>query len=262
MAILYARASDESATVDVAPVTGDPLVMACWINCSNIADEQAVMGIYDASVTNEWIVIFARGNASDKIASSVRSSAAGIQVANTTTAYSQNTWHHVCLVYATATNHSIFIDGGSKATNTGLVNPLNLDRVRIGRTGDSTPSGAFDGRIAEPVIWNASLTDAQVAELATGINPLRVKPENIVFYPPCFNVSSDPTIELIQGNDLTLDNTPATADHPPVEPYWSLVDYRGRISVAAAETITTDKWHPAIQQPYPHTNQVIPYQKY
>jgi len=30
---------------------------------------------------------------------------------------------------------------------------------------------------------------------------------------------------------------------------------------AAAETIEADKWHPAIQQPYPHINQVIPYQK-
>jgi len=32
-------------------------------------------------------------------------------------------------------------------------------------------------------------------------------------------------------------------------------------SGAVAETITVDKWHPGIQQPYPHTKQVIPYQK-
>lgn len=56
------------------------------------------------------------------------------------------------------------------------------------------------------------------------------------------------------GDDLKLLDNPSGIFEPREQAFFPDI-------AAAGETITVDKWHPGIQQPYPHVNQVIPYQK-
>ena len=48
----------------------------------------------------------------------------------------------------------------------------------------ATKQNYCDGSLAEAAIWNAALSDAEVAALATGVSPLLVRPGSLVFYAP------------------------------------------------------------------------------
>jgi hypothetical protein len=51
--------------------------------------------------------------------------------------------------------------------------------------GDGTPlSELQDGRTAEVGIWNAALTAAEIASLAKGMTPDKIRPQSLVFYAP------------------------------------------------------------------------------
>ena len=52
-----------------------------------------------------------------------------------------------------STDRRVYIDGGSKGTNATNASDSALDRTSIGRAGDSTPDGYFDGRLAEISFW-------------------------------------------------------------------------------------------------------------
>jgi hypothetical protein len=58
-------------------------------------------------------------------------------------------------------------------------------------------------------VWNAALTDAEVAILATGFSPKKVRPQSLVFYAPLVREVRD----LVGGVALS-DTGTTVADHP------------------------------------------------
>lgn len=104
----------------------------------------------------------------------------------TTTGATTGTWHHFTAVWASATDRRIFIDGGSKGTNTDSRNGGGTYNVCIGcRYG--VPSGAavdllFDGKLAHIGIWTSALSDANAASLAGGALPTAVDASNLEDY--------------------------------------------------------------------------------
>lgn len=71
---------------------------------------------------------------------------------------------------------------------------------------------AFDGLISEAAIWNVALTDDEVASLAKGFKPTRVRPQSLVFYAPLVRDLQDLTGALT----ITNNNTATVAEHPRV----------------------------------------------
>lgn len=208
----------EAFRADITPVTAAPFTVAGWGYCTNATSFQVVWSSGDTSVNNDyWFLAFSGNVAGDPIEFVARNTAT--QSAQTTTGYSLNTWHHVCAVETTSSSRSVYIDGGSKATNSVAQTPTPT-ATALGRLERLSPTAFHNGRLGEFGLWSVALSDDQVRMLAAGASPFMVRPDALVAYWPGYRVSS--LIDYSgQGNDLsTVVGSPSIADHAPVAPQW------------------------------------------
>ena len=179
------------------------------------------MGLFDLSVTTIRIYLSYRNN--DLLRWSVHSSAGSPGTANPETAntWSDNVWNHALGKSLTTTDHQVILNGdtGNKGTSTDQASGTweGLDRLSIGRLGDSTPSFYVSGKIAEVAMWDVALSDAEAVILSLGYSPLLVKPESLVFYAPLLGIPNAGSLnDRIGALALTNFNTVTAADHPEV----------------------------------------------
>ena len=214
MSRLFDPVSSQYLQTDSAPVTVAPFTMACWVYVDDLAPTEipVMMFVGDLSTAvNFWTLRVNTSDANEFVQFVSRGTTA--RAATTTTGVSLNTWHHVCGIEISSTSRAAYIDGGSKGTNTQESSPTGADRVTIGRAGDSSPNQHMTGRIAEPLIWNVALSDAEVALLAKGVNPYKIRPGNIVSHWPLVR---DDDRDWVGGFDLTAFGTPTVATHAPL----------------------------------------------
>ena len=236
MAVALLTASSEALNLATAPVTAAPLTMACWFNVTNITAAHYLMAISDDGTPNGGRFDLACGgdDPDDPIQAWAASSIA-TDAAQSTIAYSINTWQHAAGVWASASSRSAYLNAGSKGTNSTSVTPLSVDRLRIGSTADSTQAAFVNGSIAEAAVWNVALTDAEIAILALGYSPLLVRPLGLVFYAPLIrDVSAGAWPEHIGGVALTEVNTPTVGVHTRM--FYPSAPMIGPIASAAAIT--------------------------
>lgn len=169
-------------TEAVAPVTTAPLTMACWFYLTNTAGNQALHSIQRSGSSADYFGLGVNGGA---VYSYLRdTSAANINTTATGTA-SANTWTHAAAVFESSTNRSAFFNGGGKQSTTTSRTPTFLDCFRCGVfLGSGSPSAALIGAICEIGVWDAALSDAEVASLAKGISCFKVRPQSLIRYRP------------------------------------------------------------------------------
>src|SRR3990170_1162498 len=212
MARDFAAASSQYLEVNVAVVTAVPFSMGCWFRSTATLTDQVLMGLCDKDVGNQWHMLALSGVA-DTVAADTRQ--VSEVAAQTTTSYSVNTWHHTLGVWAAANDRRAYIDGGSKGTEATSLTPTGLDRLSIGRIGDSTPGLYMAGRIAEAAIWDVALSDAEALILARGFSPLFVRPASLVAYYRLIRGGTE--IDLIGANNVVESaSAPTVAEHPRI----------------------------------------------
>ena len=215
MARDFDNGSSEYLEIDSAPVTAAPLTIAAWGNVDETWQSGVIASLVDASSGDNWFLVRTKyqSGPGEYTCNVYARSSDGLPEVDSTTTFAIGGWHHLCGVFASASSRSAYLDGGAKATITDTITPSGIDRTSIGRIGDSTPAGYFEGKIAEVGIWNAALTDAEVAILAKGYSPLLVRPQSLVFYAPLIR---DEDRDIVGGLALTPVNTPSIAAHPRV----------------------------------------------
>lgn len=114
-------------------------------------------------------------------------------------------------VIASATSRIVFANTTKSATNTVSRTPSGIDRLAIGFRSYNGNGAYCNTRVAEVAIWNAALTDDEVASLAKGFRPCRVRPQNLVFYAPLIR----DVIDARGGITLT-----ASANAPTVDVHY------------------------------------------
>lgn len=212
MARLFDDGSSEYLEVDSTPLSAWPVTMACWFYNDSIALRQALICVTDVLQGDRYFALLADGSeGGDPVDAWARYDSS--EHCFTSAGYSASTWHHATGVWASNTERYSYLDGGNKGTDVDSVAFPPVDRVSIGRLGDSSPSNYISGRIAEAAIWTAALTDAEVASLAAGFSPLLVRPQSLVAYWPLIR---DEDQDRVGGYDLTAYNTPSIAAHPPI----------------------------------------------
>lgn len=255
MARLFDDAASQSLDVDATPVTAAPFTLAAWIRSDDAAIIQGIVFVGDKNVgTQFWSVEAVGTSPGDPIRFRVRSGATIVTVL-TTTGYSVDTWHHVCAVESASNSRAVYIDGGSKATDTTNISPTGADRISVGRLGDSTPSDYFSGRIAWPAIWGVALNDDEVNGLARGIPPTRIRPQNLRSCWPLYGTASPEVNIWRDGVTYNLTVTgPTQADGPPRVgfPWPGVAGWRGAFAAAAvavAPAVTPgDAWAGSVQR--------------
>ncbi len=216
-----------------APVTAAPLSVAAWFKIDNLTHVGAILGIGDASTGNNlWGLDVAGTVAGDPLR--FFSFDGTFSSADASTAPTANTWHHACGVELSTTSRAVYLDGGSKGTNTDTQSPDDVDEVQIGQYARSTGDGDLIGDVAEAAIWNVALTDAEALILSKKYSPLFVRPESLVFYMTLVRDIYD-VIGAISFTDVSTTIT----DHPAII-------YPGRaqigLSAAAAAAANTRRY--------------------
>jgi len=210
MARLFDDGSSEYCEIDSAVVSSEPFSMACWFYSDDIVNRQAAMCICDKDVTHQYHVLRLEANDTGDplIALSWDGST---NEAKTTSGYSANTWHHGCGVWAASNDRRAYLDGENKGTNSNSASISNLDRISVGRAGDSTPGYYMSGRLCECVVYDVALSDTEVAWLAAKYSPLFVRPDHIKAY-WAFSIDDQ---DWMGDYDLSPQNTPSWAAHVP-----------------------------------------------
>lgn len=210
--------STEKAVTDVAEVTAAPFTVCAWGNTANITDTQTIFSLGNSTPTNDRFEMLWRGAiAGDPIFVEARENGGTAGSVDTTTGYSASTWHLSCYVEVSSASRSAFIDGGSEGTDTTSSTPAGIDRTLVATL--QTSSGQilfFDGAIAEVGIWNAALTDGEVATLAKSFAPPCVRRNALVaYYPMVRDATSLKDLFSGTANHLTLTGG-TVSGHPSI----------------------------------------------
>jgi len=212
--------SDESSQYlagSFAPATDQPMTLCCWFNYDEtIADNYWIlMSLAMAENTNaRWELQIAGPSANDPL-SALHADASNYENAYTTAGPTINTWHHGCARFVSDSERHVYLDGGSKGSNTNSqTNNFTPNRTAIGCSARNGFGNYFSGKIAHAAIWNVALTEAEIARLSAGALPTEIRPEALVAYWPLIDDDNDP----IGGYNMTPYNSPtwSTTDYPDV----------------------------------------------
>ena len=217
MARLFTAASTEYLEIQSALVSIEPFTVACWFKAVDVTHDFVLIGIGDKDVGNDYHLLQARGASSaDYILAYSYNGSLGMAL--TSVAYTANVWHHACGVFAASNDRRAYLNGAGKVTDTTDIVVENIDTFTVGVVPGSSRFGYMDGHIAEIAIWNAALTDAEVAILAKGYSPRFVRPQSLVEY---FDLIRG--LNGIKGNVLTASGT-TVSNHPRIiQPYSSFI---------------------------------------
>jgi hypothetical protein len=211
--------SNQSATSTSAPVTAEPLTIAAWFK-SDVNNARAVIvSIADTNGSSAgdqpFLALVEDGTkAGDPICATSFNRNGNADEATSTSGFTVGTWHHGCAVFTSLSSRTVYLDGGSSATNTSTL-PSRLqtvDKTALGCLGRSTNAAFYNGQVAEVGIWNVALTAAEIASLADGMTCDKVRPQSLVFYAPLVRNLQD----VRGGLTITNNNTATVANHPRV----------------------------------------------
>lgn len=219
MSRLYDDASSHTSTVNSTPVTAAPFTMAGWGRTDDNTTQGTWCSVCDKDVSNNMFDARINGSSSGRNEARIEDSGGSSSSAGTTTNASNNVWYHLAAVYESSTSRHAYIGGGSKGSGTASRSPTGSDRVAVGSKGVASDGEFFSGRIGHVAIWNVALSDQEVASLAAGVLPLRMRREALVFYCPQ-NGNSSPETEIMGARNMTLTGPPTKAEDPPIPGFF------------------------------------------
>jgi hypothetical protein len=191
-----------------AVVSAVPLTMAAWAFSNQASGNEAVIAVYDTGgQPDKFGLYFGGAQSGDPILALVYGS--GWSWAESAGGYSTGTWHHLAATFTSSTSRAAFLDGGNKGTDTGNQTPAGIDTTAVGRD----EYGRYHtGGVAEAAVWNAALSEEEIAILGEGFCPLFVRPQNLVAYWSLLRTDND----VVGGYNLTPYNSPTWVDHPRI----------------------------------------------
>lgn len=205
--------SSQYANVAAAPVSAEPATVAIWMRPAATNASIFALSVNASATSKMGVGVTATGGApfaqcADTSGGTVGTAAGpGGQLV-------VDQWAHVVGTFPSSTERIVWLNGNPVATNTTSVTVSGLDRVLIGARVTSSAVGAyFNGDLAEAAVWNVVLTSSEIASLAAGAKPYRVRPSALVMYVPLIGASPE---NNWKGVGATLTNAPTTGSHPRV----------------------------------------------
>ncbi len=72
----------------------------------------------------------------------------------------------------------------------------------------------YDGALGHAGIWDVGLSASEVGSLSVGINPRRIRSDDLLYYAPLNGQSPEP--DVVGGASGTITGTPAVVEEPPI----------------------------------------------
>jgi hypothetical protein len=200
----------------VAAVSSPPFTIAGWVN-QGPGSGTALQNVFSIALSTDptkhyWRLNLETSGGNKVVSMAARGGNNPEQSANTSTFWTQNTWHHVCGVEASATDRRVFLNGGGKGTNTTSRSPSSVDRTHMAsiQGGDLY----YEGLLAHFGLWNVALTDDEILSLANGVSPLRLRRSALI---GCWHLGGQsPDTDLMGNVNLSPSFSPTRGEDPPV----------------------------------------------
>lgn len=120
-------------------------------------------------------------------------------------------WHVCTATFVSNTSRNAFVDGINKGTNAGTRTTLTPTSIVVGM--DAGGANRFNGKIAHLAIWGGTVSDADIATLAS-VSPNMVRPDILLDYWPLqSNNASEPSYGS-RGTILSVTGTTFDTDDP------------------------------------------------
>jgi Concanavalin A-like lectin/glucanases superfamily len=210
MAYNFTAASSQYLSTASTPATAAPLTVACWAQTNTTTGNKALISIESGNSNDIFLLYFFAGT-----------NALGLFVQRAGGTFGQaervgpslNTWIHCAGVASSETSRVVYSSGVAGATNTTNTGAPAVGKISIGSyfLGGSR-LGYHAGLIAEVGIWNAALTQPEIASLAKGMTCDKVRPQSLVFYAPLVR----DLVDAQGGLTITNNNGATVANHPRV----------------------------------------------
>lgn len=215
-------------------ITVLPVTLSTWVNVTTLVSNN----VFFLGSETGYIGI-GLGYVTSGRVDAVTSGSGGEQVAESTVGTTVDVWAHCCAVFTSTSSRTAYYNGGSAGNQTNITNPGSISAIAIGCFYDGTNAwGLCNGAIAECAVWDVELTAGEIAALAGGVSPTRIRPANLGGYWPINGIDSperdfSPGILSTTRRSMTMTGTAAQSNHPPVSPAPFL--YNRHISPIYAE---------------------------
>ena len=190
-----------------------PFAIACQFRPSNTTSTGVIVSLAP-STGSYWSVVAAGTIAGDPVAAYHSSGTVAANAGLSTSGYSASVWNHGCAVFSSVSSRTAYLNGDAAGTNTTTASKLlAATEINIAARRLNGALGTyFNGQVAEVGIWNAALTQPEIASLAGGMTCDKVRPQSLVFYAPLVRNLQD----VKGGLTITNNNTATVAAHPRV----------------------------------------------
>lgn len=199
------------------PITAFPFTIAGWARKSSTTTDSVVATMYQSGSSNYLYLGLIGTAAGDPLRlDAYPNTAPG--TAATSTSFSANTWHHCAGVVSSASSFAAILDGGGKGTNSGTYTGTfaSASSFAFGYLDAFALNIYGQCDVAHWGLWNVALTDAEVADLAAGCHPRRVRPSALVAHYALGGFEGDYDVDRVGGYDLTPSGSPTFIDQPRI----------------------------------------------
>ena len=192
---------------------GYPFSMACWfVSEAGQSGQDTLISLGDSAATAHIWALAVNTVGGDYIRANQKGSANSS--AQSTTTFTDDTWHHAACAFVGNTERHVWLDGGGHHESVLSCSTNTPDETYIAKQVGLAANNPMDGNIAEVAIWAGyELTTADTLVLAAGYSPLFVKPENLVSCVRIFgNIVNEPDY---LGSAWTGNGASVKVPHPP-----------------------------------------------
>lgn len=198
-----------------------PLTYAVWVQRDSLSGGDTFPRIISKD-EKKFFILFNRGNEPTTyqfavVASTTNHDKVGpansVPIASTTWVHLAVTWDGTLSTGASSLYRNGTVES-TYATNTAGSGSVTSDAAgdfAVGNRSSGTFDRGLDGRLAELAVWNVALTADEIASLAKGFRPQRVRPQSLVFCIPLIRTNQ----EIRNATSGTTTGT-TVADHPRV----------------------------------------------
>lgn len=203
--------ADQYLYGNAAPASSAPLTLFARTNPTVVNTGQVVLSVGTSGTgTHRWALAHSNQGSGQVAMQAISSGSAAAQ--SGASAVTAGSWQSCVGVEDSSASREVLVDAVSKATDGTSSSPTGTNAIYVG-VRNSNGLGFFaGGAIADVAVWNVALTDAEIASLAKGFSPRRIRPQSLVFYAPLLRNLQD----LRRGLALTAVNSPTVANHPRV----------------------------------------------
>ena len=204
MGRLFDDAASDKMRSGSAAVSSQPFTLCGWFNFDTLAlalQCPFVVGTTGSS-DHQWRTIV---NNTPRLVFRARSTSAGS--ATGTGIPVINVWQHYAGVEINAASRDVLLNAAGKGSNTSSITPSGMDETLLGATSGVAYGSFISGLLADWALWNVALSDTEIAALARGTHPLKIRTVNLTNFWQLYGLGS-PEPDYSRGQkSMTLTGT-------------------------------------------------------